>query len=315
MPAWLTGTIVASLFGLAASAYLWGIRRRNDENAAGLQALAGMRWREFARLVLAAMQRRGYAQIAAGSEDAREQSASFLLGKDDRQVLLACKHGTSYRIGSATVDEIASDIRLRGAQSGILVTQGEIDRSGRDKAAKHDIEIVDGPRLWQEIRPLLDDGLRDGAVGAASARARRHIGIAWLGAVAIGAVVAVLLPAGRGTHAGAPVAAAVHAAAPAPAAQANEPPAPPVAPTEDQLDKERAEVARAISGIDGLVRGIWISRSTLAVDRSVGEDLALPLVCNELARHPDLAFTRVQLNPPPGSDERVHWRQCDAVQR
>lgn len=318
MSAWLPGLLIALLLGIAASLYLWLVRRRDEENAAGLHALAGMRWREFARLVLAAMERRGYRQISAGPEDVREQSASFLLGKDDRQLLLACKHGSAYRIGSATVDEIASDIRLRGAQGGILVTQGILDQGGRDKAVRHDIEILDGTRLWPELKPLVDDNLRKHVVDETTARAGRHIGFAWLAAIAVGAAVALLLP-------GTPDDANATAPAPIPATVAQAQPAmpatqPPIAsmaapPSEEQLEKERAEVAKSMAGIDGLVRGIWISRSTLAVDRKVGEDLAWSLVCTELARHPNLALTRVQMNPPPGSDEQVRWRQCESIRR
>ncbi|GAB2502378.1 restriction endonuclease [Pseudoxanthomonas sangjuensis] len=317
MSAWLTGLLIALLLGIAASLYLWLLRRRAEENAAGLHALAGMRWREFARLVLAAMERRGYRQISAGPEDVREQSANFLLGKDGRQLLLACKHGSAYRIGSATVDEIAADIRLRGAQGGILVTQGILDQGGRDKAARHDIEVLDGTRLWAELKPLVDEGLRKHVVDDATTRAGRHTGFAWLAAIALGAVVALLLP---GMPDEANAVATASPSAPATATQAKTAPQPPVAsvaapPTEEELEKERAEVAKSMAGIDGLVRGIWISRSTLAVDRKVGEDLAWSLVCTELARHPNLALTRVQMNPPPGSDEQVRWRQCESIRR
>ena len=52
MPAWLFGLAITLLVGIASTAYLWLVRRRDDETAAGLLALAGMRWRDFSRLVL-----------------------------------------------------------------------------------------------------------------------------------------------------------------------------------------------------------------------------------------------------------------------
>ena len=63
MPAWLFGLAITLLVGAAATAYLWLIRRRDDETAAGLLALAGMRWRDFSRLVLEAMELRGLVRV------------------------------------------------------------------------------------------------------------------------------------------------------------------------------------------------------------------------------------------------------------
>ncbi|MFT3762539.1 MAG: restriction endonuclease [Pseudoxanthomonas sp.] len=320
MPVWFPGLVLALLIGVVASLYLWLIRRRKEECASGLQALAGMRWRDFSRLALAAMEQRGYRRVATGGEDAREQGTSFLLQEKGggKPLLLTCKHGSAYRIGPATIDEIASDIRLRGAHGGVLVTEGTLDAAGRDRAVRNEIEVLSGARLWAELKPLLDIGLRGQVVDGAAARAKRHIGIAWLGAVAAGAVAAVALP-GVSTP---PVEPAPAARAPAatpptttPAPLLAEPGPPRPAATEADLEKERLAVSRAIARVDGLTRGIWISRSTLAVDRETGEERAWSLVCAELARHPDLTLTRVQMNPPPGSDEQVRWRQCEAIRR
>lgn len=327
VPAWLFGLLIALLLGTVASLYLWLVRRRAEESSAGLLALAGMRWREFARLVLVAMEHRGYQRISTGPEDMREQSASFLLDKDGRHVLLACKHGSAYRIGSATLDEIASEVRLRGAHGGILVTEGTLDQGSRGKAAKDGIEVLDGRQLWTELKPLVDEPLRRRVADDATARAGRHIGLTWLGAAVFGVAIAMLLPGTPGEAANNASALSASAAAQpwqatASAASQTAPAAaqPPVAsaympPSEAELEQERIEVAKSMANTDGLVRGIWISRSTLAVDRRVSEELAWPLVCTELARHPNLALTRVQMNPPPGSDEKVRWRQCEAIRR
>ena len=83
--------------------------------------------------------------------------------------------------------------------------------------------------------------------------------------------------------------------------------------TEAETEKHRAEISRKLSKIPGISRGVWISRSTLAVDRLVAEQDAWPLVCSQLYAYPDLALTRVQMNPPPGSDEQVRWRQCEQL--
>lgn len=323
MPAWLFGLAITLLVGAAATAYLWLIRRRDDETAAGLLALAGMRWRDFSRLVLEAMELRGLVRIPSAHEENQEHSSSFLLGGEGKRQLLACKHGSAYRIGSAAIDEFASEIRLRGAQGGILVTEGVLDKDGLEKAERHSIEIIDGPRLWPTVKPMVEGKLQRRITGNASARARRHIAIAWLGSVTLGLATALVFPSvmnptNNSTMAPAAVAAVPDASPtattqPAKAATAAAAATALAEVTEAETERHRAEISRKLAGIPGISRGVWVSRSTLAVDRLVAEQDAWPLICSQLYAYPDLTLTRVQMNPPPGSDEPVRWRQCEQL--
>lgn len=320
MPAWLFGLAITLLVGAAATAYLWLIRRRDDETAAGLLALAGMRWRDFSRLVLEAMELRGLARIPSAHEENQEHSSSFMLSGEGKRQLLACKHGSAYRIGSAAVDEFASEIRLRGAQGGILVTEGVLDKDGLEKAERHNIEIIDGPRLWPTVKPMVEGKLQQRIVGNASARARRHIAIAWLGSVTLGLATALVFPSvlnptkdSVAAPVAAPTTSPVATTQPAKTATATAAATALAEVTEADTEKNRAEISRKLSKIPGISRGVWISRSTLAVDRLVAEQDAWPLVCSQLYAYPDLVLTRVQMNPPPGSDEQVRWRQCEQL--
>ncbi len=321
MPAWLFGFAITILVGAAATAYLWVIRRRDDETAAGLLALAGMRWKDFSRLALDAMHHRGLRKVAVEKDDAQEQSSSFVLSRDNQRWLLACKHGSAYRIGSATVDELAAELRLMGATGGILVTQGVLDKTGRAKADKHNIEVLDGNHLWPEVKPMVDGNLRNRIISDAAGRARRHIGIAWLGAVTLGAASALALPSVTPEQDGAPVMAQAQQAdmvaravvEPPSTAPAIEPVRPLKEPTEAELDEQRAAISKALTNTTGISRGVWITRSTLSVDRLVPEKEAWPLVCREVELYANLRTTRVQLNPPPGSEEPVRWRQCKTM--
>lgn len=316
MPAWLFGLAITLLVGAVATAYLWLIRRRDDETAAGLLALAGMRWRDFSRLVLEAMELRGLTRIPSAHEENQEHSSSFMLSGEGRRQLLACKHGSAYRIGSAAVDEFASEIRLRGAQGGILVTEGVLDKDGLEKAQKHNIEIIDGPRLWPMVKPMVEGKLQRRIVGNASARARRHIAIAWLGSFTLGLATALVFPS---------VLNPVDHSVVAPVTATASPPVSPAAKTtaatasaatslaevsEADTEKHREEISRKLANIPGIIRGVWISKSTLEVDRTLAEQEAWSLVCGQLYVYPDLVLTRVQMNPPPGSSEQVRWRQC-----
>lgn len=314
MPFWLPGLIVTLVSGSLATAYLWLFKRLKDERTAGLQALSGMRWRDFLKLVLSTLALRGLLPTAPDHETP-QTSSDFMLGRDGRQWLLSCKHGSAYRIGSVLVDELAANVRLSGAAGGILTTEGKMEKSGHEAALKHNIEVLDGPRLWQEAKPCLEPALRDEIVGTASRRAQRHIAIAWLGAILLGALTLV---AGSSlyqspTPSSPPIIEPVYTA-PATHADAPEEAASPYRePTEAELDQQRQTVLKALASTPGIARSIWLTRSTLSVDRTAPEASVWPWICLELERHPALRTSRVQLNPPPGSGDPVRWRQCKTM--
>jgi hypothetical protein len=312
MPVWLPGLALTLLIGIAATAYLWLIRRRNDETAAGLHALSGLRWREFSRLVLDAMARRGLAETAPDGQGSREPQSTFILNRDGKRWLLSCKHGSAYRIAAAPVVELAAGVRLSSAAGGILATEGRVEKEGREAAQGNNIEVLDGPRLWPEVKPLIESSLRDEIIGYASARAKRHIGISWLASVAAGALVTVALvnylPMDT-DEAGAPIASAPAPAAPASTGTVTIAPY----PTDEELADQRAEVLQNINRTPGLARGFWQTSLTLSVDRIATEQEVWPLICKEVERFPALRNVRIQLNPPSGSDEPVRWRQCKTM--
>ena len=218
MSIWLLGLAVTLVSGIAANAYLWLVRRPRDEMSYGLHALSGLRWREFSKLVLAAMADRGLVEATPDQQESREPQSTFLLARGDERWLLSCKHGSAYRIAAAPVQELAASIRLGAAQGGILATEGKVEKEGRDAAQGTNIELLDGRRLWPEVQHLIEPALREQIAQYASSRAKRHTGIAWLGAVALGALAMV---AWSGGHMDAPSDAPPAAATPAPTAAAD----------------------------------------------------------------------------------------------
>lgn len=311
MSIWLLGLAVTLVTGIAATAYLWLVRRPRDEMSYGLHALSGLRWREFSKLVLAAMERRGLVEASPEPHESREPQSTFLLARGDERWLLSCKHGSAYRIAAAPVLELAASIRLGTAHGGILATEGNVEKEGRDAAQGNNIEVLDGPRLWPEVVDLIEPSLREQVMTYAAARAKRHIGIAWFGAVALGAAGMASwsgqqgpsTPAERPAPAARPATAAPVAPPPVPAAGFKE-------PTEEELEAQMREVLKALAKTPGITRGVWQTKLTLSVDRIASEKEVWPWICLELERYPALRTTRVQLNPPPGSSEPVRWRQC-----
>lgn len=310
MPVWLPGLAVTLLIGTAVTAYLWLIRRRNDEMAAGLHALSGLRWREFSRLVLDAMARRGLTQAAPDGQGSREPQSTFILNRDGKRWLLSCKHGSAYRIAAAPVVELAAGVRLSSAAGGILATEGRVEKEGREAAQGNNIEVLDGPRLWPEVKPLIEPSLREQIVGYANARAKRHIGIGWLAAIAAGALVTMATVSYLRTDA--PAAPVASAPAPAPPASTDTVAVTPY-PTDKELADQRAAVLQNINRTPGIARGFWQTALTLSVDRIATEQEVWPLICKEVERFPALRNVRIQLNPPPESDEPVRWRQCKTM--
>lgn len=323
---WILALLSALFSCSLAVVYLWWIKRRQKEMQLGLQALAGMHWREFSVLVKRMLrEQRGLRELNDPSEESREPSSDFLLSDGPNQWLVSCKHGLAYRIGTAAVNELGAAARLAGARGGVLLTEGRIERDGRSAAEKQAVEVLDGPRLWPLLQPYLPGDIEARVRASARHEALRRIAIAALGSVTLGLLVGLGL---QGLHMeeARPVATAPIAAAPA-VAPATEPApaaaAPATAPTPSDtdarrnpnpdaatLDRYQAELARALAGKPGIASGVWLTRQTLAINRTGELDAVWPRVCEEVLHYPALLNVRIQLNARPGVDEPVRWRQC-----
>ena len=315
MSPWLA-VIVALALGGAATAYLWNVRRRQDAAAAGIAALSAMRWREFSHFVLDAMRHRGYDVLTPDDEAERGQQSEFLLAGQGKRWLLSCKHGSAYRLSPQAVAELAGNLRFQGASGGFLVTPGHIEADSRKPAREANIELIDGSALWPEVAPLLPHSLTEEVQQAADAHAKRQITFSWLAAVAVGVVLALT---GLGREPAGPepvVQATVASARPAvakPAPVQAEPATTSASTLEPDVaaeDLQRKEVAETLSSLPGIERAIWSTRSTLVVHLVDGNADRLTEICAALERYEALRTSRVQLQPPDGSEARVRFIQC-----
>ncbi|MDQ1093016.1 hypothetical protein QE400_002429 [Xanthomonas sacchari] len=328
MFSWIAAAILAIAAWLAASLYLWLVRRRENETTAGLHALAGLHWRDFSYMVRRAMrEQRDLHDAAVDDAASKEPQSDFVMTRGDARWLLSCKHGRAYRIGSAAVNELGAAARLMGAQGGILITEGKVQRDGIAAAEKQAVEILDGRRIWPMLKRYLPSELEDGVIGASRRRAQRHIAIAGLASLALGVVTGVgalalqqpeATPASVAAPAAAPAAAADHTQAPATSTTSSE------AAPQQALDaagdlaepdpateqRNRQNLSKALATTPGVIRGIWQTQMTLVVDRSGDDAQVWPRICREVERYPTLRTVRIQLNPRPGRAEPVRWRQC-----
>lgn len=311
---WLIPIAIVLLIGVPTSLYLQRIRLPQEESAAGVAALAGMRWRDFIHLVLDALLHRGYERTFEPGTGGDE--GDYILERDGQRFLLSSKHGAAYVLGSTAIAEFANAIRMRGASGGLLVTPGQFAPEARPLARAQRIELLDGPTLWPELRPLLPEEQRAAISAPSQVQMRRRMALAWAGALVVGAVLFVLSHRDQTSQVStiaAPAAAMVTATAKTPVAtthvQTRSAPA-----TSDpvQLQQRRTEVATAISTLPSIDRAIWQTQSTLLVQLLDDQTNPLILICPLLERYDDLAATRLQLQPPAGSSKPVRFVQCRA---
>ena len=146
--------------------------------------------------------------------------------------------------------------------------------------------------------------------------------MAWLGALAVGAI-AWMIAQGlqRAPAVDAPTRAAATAPATgdaAPAVPSVEDPAPARARVASEpapgdpaaLGRRRREAVDAVSTLPGVAGALWSTQSTLMVHLAGDAVDPMAALCPLLERYPELAASRVQLQPPQGSTAPVRFRQC-----
>ncbi|MDI9240148.1 restriction endonuclease [Lysobacter sp. LF1] len=312
--------LVTVVLGALATAFLWLMRRRQAETAAGIAALAEMRWREFARLVVEALRGRGFEAEGIDQALDRGPQAELRLRRDGQTWLLACRVASARsQLGTGPVRELADAVRVNAAQGGILATPARINAPTRSAASR--LELYDGEALWALVAPMLPNALRDDITLHARKRSVRETALAWTVAVALG-VIAGLVPAFVGGPAEPSTEPAASESAPPPA-EAPAPPAKPAAPgpaldsaapadpNRDQF--ERGEVIHAVSVLPWVERALWSTSSTLVIQQREDVDqLQIEEICAVLARYDALRASRLQLQPPAGSQRKVRFLQCRA---
>ena len=329
MSNWLIAIGVVLLIGGVATLYFGTVQLRRDETQAGIKALSGVSWRAFIHMVLDALSRRGFSRLV--DEENPAGDTEYMLERNGEHWLLSCKHGSAFVLGRLTVNELARAIDMKGAAGGFLLTQGRITDDARPVAALQRIELLDGPALWPQLREFLPAEQLAGIRAKASQAARQRVLLSWLAALLAGVATWLALPAPTAapaqTRSPPPVAAVAPAAAPSPATLPAPPPAsttaaqPPAAPQVADpapaaapldIEQQRAEVAAAVSTLADVDHAAWSTESTLEVVLSTIQDDPFSRICPLVERYDDLAASRIQLTPPPGSTATVRFRQCRA---
>ncbi len=325
MTALLISLLVFFVAGITATRLLRRKSPKTVRATRGLTQLASMRWRDFAVLVLHAMQARGYRVLNDDSSLGDGLSADggdMLLERDGERVLLMCKYGNASVVGAQPILGLGKAAELRGAHGAIVVTPGRFDDEARRVAAQQRVELIDGASLWPEVEPLMGQEVPGGS-NQAPADVRKSA-LAWLAAAALGvltwAVLQTVPLAVNGPSHQLPAASvetnAASRAEPVATAASNPSPAviePNAIPTDPEiLARRRTETADAISTLTDVDRAVWSTQSTLVVYLAFEDSDPITRLCPLLERYPELAASRVQLQPPQSSERPVRFKQCRA---
>lgn len=304
LPSLLIGLALGFVLVAVAGVYLWRVWRPRREVFEGRRILAGMRWRELSNLVMDALASAGFEPEARETRAERGMQGELIMRRDGRPWLIACKQGLDHRVAPSAVEEVQRTVRMQQAAGAVIVTPGHVDPKARQVAAN--IELADGPELWRLLEPLLPASVHDEVSQRARAQATRHAALV----VAVGAVVMfgtawALTRFESAEPTGTPPVAAQPAARPAPVAA---PPAEPVMTLTE--DEQRRELAERLSGLPGVDRALWPTRSTLQVfltDPSLATDA---VICQVVERYTDVRASRLQLQAPAGDQRPVRFMQC-----
>lgn len=149
--------VVPLLFGLGALLSFMKRRERskllNDCGTANssAQALQGMSWQDFEKLVGEGFRRRGYSVQERAGEGA-DGGVDLVLTKDGEKSFVQCKHWKAFQVGVPVVRELYGVMAAHGASAGFVVTSGRFTHEATAFASGRNIRLIDGATLLQLIR-------------------------------------------------------------------------------------------------------------------------------------------------------------------
>jgi restriction system protein len=145
---------ILCLAGAAMSA--WRRRERkqligNVARSEAADALDGMSWQQFERLVGEGFRLQGYRVVETGGGGA-DGGIDLVLNKDGEKYLVQCKQWRAFRVGVEVVRELYGVMAAKGAAGGFVVTSGRFTDEARKFAEGRNVQLIDGTRLRALIK-------------------------------------------------------------------------------------------------------------------------------------------------------------------
>ena len=123
----------------------------NVARSEAADALDGMSWQQFERLVGEGFRLQGYRVVETGGGGA-DGGIDLVLNKDGEKYLVQCKQWRAFRVGVEVVRELYGVMAAKGAAGGFVVTSGRFTDEARKFAEGRNVQLIDGARLRALIK-------------------------------------------------------------------------------------------------------------------------------------------------------------------
>ena len=114
-------------------------------------ALDGMSWQQFEKLVGEAFRLQGYAvtEIGGGGADG---GVDLVLRRGSEKFFVQCKQWRAFKVGVDVVRELYGVMAAKGAAGGFVVTSGRFTEEASNFASGRNVHLIDGPKLHGLLR-------------------------------------------------------------------------------------------------------------------------------------------------------------------
>ena len=114
-------------------------------------ALDGMTWHQFEKLVGEAFRLQGYTVTETGGGGA-DGGVDLALTRGTEKFLVQCKQWRAFKVGVGVVRELYGVMAASGAAGGFVVTSGRFTEEATSFASGRNVKLVDGPQLHALIK-------------------------------------------------------------------------------------------------------------------------------------------------------------------
>jgi restriction system protein len=151
----------------------WRCRERqalvgNVAESKAADALDGMSWQQFEKLVGEAFRLQGYAVTEVGGGGA-DGGVDLVLRKGSEKFFVQCKQWRAFKVGVDVVRELYGVMAAKGATGGFVVTSGGFTDEATRFANGRNVTLIDGPALHGLIRQALRTRPQQPVAGATAA--------------------------------------------------------------------------------------------------------------------------------------------------
>lgn len=134
------------------------------------KVINGLSWQQFEHLIGESFREQGYAVTETGK--GADGGVDLILHKYGEKYLVQCKHWRAFKVGVPIIREFFGVMAAEGAAGGFVVSSGGFTNEAAAFAAGRNIQLIDGDRLDQWLKPSGNTLAQNIAVSTARAGRR-----------------------------------------------------------------------------------------------------------------------------------------------